>query len=46
MACDIQMITGLRLVQEQLNVQHIEESTNPWNSPVIVIQKNQEKGEW
>ncbi|KAL6059745.1 hypothetical protein STEG23_009667, partial [Scotinomys teguina] len=27
------------LVQEQLNAQHIEESTNPGNSPVFVIEK-------
>ncbi|KAL6058684.1 hypothetical protein STEG23_035833 [Scotinomys teguina] len=30
------------LVQEQLNAQHIEESTSPWNSPVFVIKKKSE----
>ena len=33
-----------QLVQEQLEAQHIEESTNPWNSPVFVIQKK--SGKW
>lgn len=28
-----------QLVQEQLESQHIEESTNPWNSPVFVTKK-------
>lgn len=28
-----------QLVQEQLEAQHIEESTSPWNSPVFVIKK-------
>ncbi|KAL6093193.1 hypothetical protein STEG23_016117 [Scotinomys teguina] len=32
------------LVQEQLNAQHIEESTSPWNSPVFVIKKK--SGKW
>ncbi|KAL6065033.1 hypothetical protein STEG23_028902 [Scotinomys teguina] len=32
------------LVQEQLNTQHIEESTSPWNSPVFVIKKK--SGKW
>ncbi|KAL6068070.1 hypothetical protein STEG23_001423 [Scotinomys teguina] len=32
------------LVQEQLNAQHIEESTSPWNSPVFVIKKK--SGNW
>ena len=26
-----------QLVQEQLNAHYIEESTNPWNSPVFVV---------
>lgn len=26
-----------QLVQEQLNAQHIEESTSPWNSPVFIF---------
>ena len=26
-----------QLVQEQLNAQHIEESTSPWNSPIFAI---------
>ena len=33
-----------QLVQEQLNAQHIEESTSPWNSPLFVI-KNK-SGKW
>lgn len=32
------------LVEEQLNAQHIEESTSPWNSPVFVIKKK--SGKW
>ncbi|KAL6087981.1 hypothetical protein STEG23_022841, partial [Scotinomys teguina] len=32
------------LVQEQLNAQHIEESTSPLNSPVFVIKKK--SGKW
>ena len=28
-----------QLVQEQLDAGHIEESTSPWNSPVIVVKK-------
>ena len=28
-----------QLVQEQLDAQHIEESTSPWNSPVFVVKK-------
>ncbi|KAL6045981.1 hypothetical protein STEG23_001675 [Scotinomys teguina] len=32
------------LVQEQLNAQHIEESTSPWNSPVFIIKKK--SGKW
>ncbi|KAL6030846.1 hypothetical protein STEG23_024726 [Scotinomys teguina] len=32
------------LVQEQLNAQHIEESTSPWNSSVFVIKKK--SGKW
>lgn len=27
------------LIQKQLNVQHIEESTSPWNSPLFLIKK-------
>lgn len=33
-----------QLVQEQLEAQHIEESTSPWNSPVFVIKKR--SGKW
>jgi len=33
-----------QLVQEQLEAQHIEESTSPWNSPVFVIKKK--SGKW
>ncbi|KAL6032796.1 hypothetical protein STEG23_008150 [Scotinomys teguina] len=33
-----------QLVQEQLNAQHIEESTSPWNSPIFVIKKK--SGKW
>jgi len=32
------------LVQEQLEANHIEESTTPWNSPVFVIKKR--SGKW
>ena len=32
-----------QLVQKQLDVQHIEESTNPWNSPVLVVKKKSGK---
>lgn len=35
-----------RTRQEQLNAQHIEESTSPWNSPVFVVKKNLENREW
>jgi hypothetical protein len=34
-----------QLVQEQLEAQHIEESTRPWNSPVFVIKKSLANGE-
>lgn len=33
-----------QLVQEQLEAQHIEESTSPWNSPLFVIKKR--SGKW
>ena len=33
-----------QLVQEQINPQYIEKSTNPWNSPVFVNRK--ESGKW
>ncbi|MGE9640383.1 pol protein pepsin-like aspartate protease and reverse transcriptase [Escherichia coli] len=33
-----------KLVQEQLDAGHIEESTSPWNSPVFVIKKK--SGKW
>jgi hypothetical protein len=33
-----------QLVQEQLEAQHIEESSSPWNSPVFVIKKNWANG--
>ena len=33
-----------QLVQEQLEAQHIEESTSPWNSPIFVIKKK--SGKW
>ena len=32
-------------VQKQLDIQHIEESTSPWDSPVFVIKRNLENGE-
>ena len=28
-----------QLVQEQLDVHHVEESTSPWNSPVFVVKR-------
>ena len=31
-------------MQEQLNVQHIEELTSPWNSSVFVVKKK--SGKW
>ena len=33
-----------QLVQEQLQLSHIEPSTSPWNSPVFVIKKK--SGKW
>ena len=33
-----------QLVQEQLQLGHIEPSTSPWNSPVLVIKKK--SGKW
>ena len=33
-----------QLVQEQLQLGHIEPSTSPWNSPVFVIKKK--SGKW
>ena len=35
-----------QLVKEQLEAQHTEESTIPWNSPVFVVNRNLENGEW
>jgi hypothetical protein len=35
-----------QLVQEQLEHKHIEPSFSPWNSPVFVIKKNQENGDF
>ena len=32
------------LVKEQLNPQHFEESTNPWNSHILVVKKK--PGKW
>ena len=32
-----------QLVQEQLQLGHIEPSTSPWNSPVFVIKKKSKK---
>ena len=32
------------MVQEQLDAQHIEESTSTWNSPVFVVKKK--SGKW
>ena len=33
-----------QLVQEQLQLRHIEPSSSPWNSPVFVIKKK--SGKW
>lgn len=33
-----------QLIQEQLQKQHIEPSTSPWNSPIFVIKKA--SGKW
>ena len=33
-----------QLVQEQLDILHIEELTGPWNSPVFVVKKK--SGKW
>lgn len=32
------------LVQQQLNAQHIKESTSPWDSPVFIVKKK--PGKW
>jgi hypothetical protein len=32
-----------QFVQEQLEAQHIEESTSPWNALVFVIKKNKKQ---
>jgi hypothetical protein len=32
-----------QVVQEQLDTQHIEKSTSPWNSPVFVIKKKKNR---
>ena len=32
-----------QVVHEKLGAHHIEESTNPWNSPVFVVKKKSEK---
>jgi hypothetical protein len=33
-----------KLVQEPLEAQQIEESTSPWNSPSLSLEKNLENG--
>lgn len=33
-----------QLVQEQLELGHIEQSNSPWNSPIFVIKKK--SGKW
>ena len=33
-----------QVVQDQLNAQHIEESTRPWNFPAFVVKKK--SGKW
>jgi hypothetical protein len=33
-----------QLVQDQLEAQHIEESTSPWNSPVFIVKVK--SGKW
>jgi len=34
------------LVDEQLRLGHLEPSTSPWNTPIFVIRKNQENGDY
>lgn len=34
------------LVQEQLAAGHIEPTTSPWNTPIFVIKKGQENGDY
>lgn len=36
--------TAQQLVQEQLELGHIEQSNSPWNSPIFVIKKK--SGKW
>ena len=37
-------LQALEQLQEQLNAQHIEESTSPWNFPIFIIKKK--LGKW
>ena len=44
MAFNNRETAGFRTVDtEQLDTQHIEESTSPWNSPVYVVKKKSGK---
>ena len=36
----------LRNLDTQLELQHIEESCSPWNSPIFVIKKKKKSNKW
>lgn len=44
MAFNIRKVTGIRTAGTgELNAQHIEKSTSPWNSPIFIIKNKSRK---
>ena len=35
-----------KLLQDQLDSQHVKESMSPWNSPIFLVKKISGNGEW